>query len=106
MDSWEKIAESRIEEWLHRPAHQRTTPADGVAPLPLELQILEEVLNLYSRASSCPDTVEREALIREAGHQEIRLFTLLENSGKPLAAQHLGKILLQARAHCRRNFPK
>jgi hypothetical protein len=96
--SWEKLAEARIREWLARPAHDRPGAAIAGGPvLPLELQLLEDVLRLRDEAAACADPAESDALRRQATDLETRLLIVLESSGRPLAAQHFAQLFLEIR---------
>ena len=100
MPSWEQLAEARIQEWLHRPAAERPTSADfGVDP-PLEVQLLQGILQLYSEAMAATSPAARSEALKRASSEETRLFILLEKEERPLAAQHLASLLMKARARC------
>ena len=97
MTHWEKLAEARIREWLERPARDRAGGAFAGGPvLPLELQLLEELLELHARTESA-DATEAAALRRRASNLEIRLLVMLETSGRPLAAQRFAELLTALR---------
>jgi hypothetical protein len=101
MPSWEQLAEARIQEWLHRPADQRTTAADAGVDPPLEVQLLQDVLQAYSEARAATTEAARAEALRRASSEETRLFILLEKAERPLAAQHLAGLLMKARAACK-----
>ena len=101
MPSWEQLAEARIQEWLRRPAEQRGSPADAAIDPPLEVQLLQDVLQLYSEAMAATSAEAKAEALRRASSEETRLFILLEKSDRPLAAQHLASLLMKARAHCK-----
>ena len=101
MPSWEQLAEARIQEWLRRPAGERGgAPADALIDPPLEVQLLQEILGLYSEARAAKNPEAKAAALRRASSEETRLFILLEKAERPLAAQHLAAMLMKARAHC------
>ncbi len=101
MPSWEQLAEARIQEWLHRPADQRPTSADSGVDPPLEVQLLQDILQLYSEAMAATSPEARNEALRRASSEETRLFILLEKQDRPLAAQHLAGLLMKARARCK-----
>jgi hypothetical protein len=100
MDPFRLLAEARIREWLSRPEAERAQiEADAPAPVaPLEVQLYDEALALYARARQTHDEDERRALLERAARVETRLMVLLEESGRPLAAQKLAERLAQERS--------
>ena len=100
MPSWDRLAEARIQEWLHRPAGQRPTSADAGVDPPLEVQLLQDILQLYTEAVAATNEAARSEALKRASQEETRLFILLEKSERPLAAQHLASLLMRARARC------
>jgi hypothetical protein len=100
MPSWEQLAEARIQEWLHRPVGQRPAAADAGIDPPLEVQLLQDVLQLYSEAVAAKTEAAKTEALRRASMEETRLFILLEKADRPLAAQHLASLLMKARARC------
>ena len=100
MPSWDQLAEARIQEWLHRPAAQRPSAADAGVDPPLEVQLLQDILQLYTEALAAKSAAARSEALRRASQEETRLFILLEKSDRPLAAQHLAALLMKARARC------
>jgi hypothetical protein len=101
MPSWEQLAEARIQEWLRRPADQRGgSAADAGIDPPLEVQLLQGILQLYSEAMAAKNAEAKAAALKRASSEETRLFILLEKAERPLAAQHLAGMLMKARARC------
>ena len=101
MPSWDQLAEARIQEWLHRPADQRPSVADAGIDPPLEVQLLQEILQLYSEAMAAKNATAKGEALKRASQEETRLFILLEKDERPLAAQHLASMLMKARARCK-----
>ena len=95
--SWERIAEARVQEWLRRPAKERDRPPTQGPVTPLEVQLLHDVLGLLEEARSCDDGTKAAGLRRQADAIQTRLMVVLEDSGRPLTAQHFAKVLQEAR---------
>jgi hypothetical protein len=101
MPSWDQLAEARIQEWLRRPEAEKLPPPEGAGTVPpLEVQLLQEILQLYSEALAAKSPAAKGAALRRASSEETRLFILLEKSERPLAAQHIAGLLMRARARC------
>ncbi len=99
MPAWEKLAEARIREWMQRPTKDRACALDNTLPVAsLEVQLLEEIFQLYRTAAESTDASEAEALRKKASGLETRLLVTLENSERPLAAQYFATLLHEARA--------
>ena len=96
MADWEKLAEARIQEWLARPAPAAPRDTAGSAA-PLEVQLLEEARDLYEQARSCADAAGARAMRERAATIETRIMVLLEESGRPLAAQRFAQMLAEVR---------
>ena len=98
VDAWKRLAEARIREWLRKPASERLAgnPWEG-AVVPLELQLLEEVVRMHEAAASAEDRGEANTLRQQAAALETRLLVVLENAGRPLAAQHFAALLQEIR---------
>ena len=99
MDPWSKLAEARIQEWMKRPEKDREAPLHEALTLaPLEVQLLEDARSLYAQARAA-DEADEAARLREAAAQiETRILVLLEESGRPLAAQQFARMLTEERA--------
>lgn len=98
MTAWERLAEARMQEWLRRPDKDRspaTASLDTVSPL--ELQLLEEIQALLKSASACKDDQESTRLLSRADALQTRLLVVLEDSGRPLAAQYFSNLLAETR---------
>jgi hypothetical protein len=95
--SWERIVEARVQEWLNRPAKERERPASEGPVAPLEVQLLHDVLGLLEEARSCDDDAKAAGLRRQADAIQTRLMVVLEDSGRPLTAQHFARVLQEAR---------
>jgi len=101
MPSWDTLAEARIQEWLRRPeAEKLPPPGDGGTVPPLEVQLLLDILQLYTEALAAKNAAAKSEALKRASQEETRLFILLEKSDRPLAAQHLASLLMQVRARC------
>lgn len=96
-----KLAEARIREWMQRPESERnkSVPAEerATGALPLEVQLFDEARALYEAARRSDDPSARRALIERAASIETRIMVLLEESGRPLAAQQFAKMLADER---------
>lgn len=96
-----KLAEARIREWMQRPESERNKSAvDGesaTSVAPLEVQLFDEARALYETARRSSDPDERRALHERASRIETRIMVLLEESGRPLAAQQFAKMLADER---------
>ncbi len=106
MPSWEMLAEARIQEWLRRPDKERQSPerASGMEALPpMELQMVEEVLKLYKQAAETEDAAQKSERLKRAAEQEVRIFVLLEQAERPLAARHFAELLNNARTCAERS---
>ena len=96
---WQRLAEARIREWLQKPVQERDaggSPAASVTPL--ELQLVEEIVRLHEAVAAAASPAQRDALRKDAASVETRLLVLLETSGRPLAAQHFGRLLQEIRS--------
>lgn len=96
MGIFEKLAEARIRQWQEQSraeptqrAHPATTPTTDT----LEVQLLNDIVALRERITTTTDDTERQALSKSARELEVRLMILLEQSGRPLAAQQLSERL-------------
>ncbi|MFO0563002.1 MAG: hypothetical protein U0269_33585 [Polyangiales bacterium] len=98
-DFFSKLAEARIREWQSRPEKEREAKSDGelVRPAPLEVQLFDEARTLYEKARKSADAVEAAAMREKAAGIETRIMVLLEESGRPLAAQQFAKMLAEER---------
>jgi hypothetical protein len=99
MTHWQRLAEARIREWLQKPATERDaggSPDGAVAPL--EMQLLEDIIRLHETAAAAAEPAEADALRAQAASIETRLLIILEDSGRPLAAQHFGRLLQEIRS--------
>jgi hypothetical protein len=102
MPSWDQLAEARIQEWLRRPEPERRTPVgDGGDVPPLEVQLLQDILQLYTEAVAAKSEAAKRDALKQAAEQESRLFIILERSDRPLAAQHFAGLLQKVRGRCR-----
>jgi hypothetical protein len=98
MDFFSKLAEARIREWQQRPEKERADVASTPLSIaPLEVQLFDEAMGLYARARSTVDPAEREAALAAAARIETRVMVLLEESGRPLAAQQFAKMFAAER---------
>ena len=102
MSSWDELAEARIQEWLRRsePERPRAAADSGAVP-PLEVQLLQEILDLYTEAVATTGSAAKGEALKRAAELETRLFIMLERSDRPLAAQHLAGLLQKVRGRCR-----
>ncbi len=96
--SWERIVEARVQEWLHRPAKERERVASEGPVAPLEVQLLQDALGLLEEARFCGDDVKAAELRKQADCVQTRLMVVLEESGRPLTAQHFARVLQEARS--------
>ncbi|MBL8679727.1 MAG: hypothetical protein JNK05_11205 [Myxococcales bacterium] len=101
MDFFSKLAEARIREWMQRPESERAKSAPageaGTDAAPLEVQLFDEARALYEAARRSDDPDARRALVERAASIETRIMVLLEESGRPLAAQQFAKMLADER---------
>lgn len=103
MDIFSKLAEARIREWQQRPEKEREAKAEGegVNPAPLEVQLFDEARALYAKAQKSADAAEAAELRERAARIETRIMVLLEESGRPLAAQQFARMLAEERERAR-----
>jgi hypothetical protein len=98
MDPWSKLAEARIQEWLKRPEKERAeAPREELTFAPLEVQLLDDARALYAKAREATDPLEQGRLRAAASRVETRILVILEESGRPLAAQEFARMLAEAR---------
>jgi 23S rRNA pseudoU1915 N3-methylase RlmH len=98
MDPWTMLAEARMQEWLRRPAKEReTAETEGLPVAPIEVQLVEDARALHAQARGARDPVEAARLRAEAAQIETRIMVLLEQSGRPLAAQQFARVLAEER---------
>jgi hypothetical protein len=98
-DIFQKLAEARMREWLSRPESERNRSTDEpVSMTPLEVQLFDDARALYERSVSCPSDDEAQAMREQAARIETRIMVLLEESGRPLAAQRFAQMLADVRA--------
>lgn len=91
MGTLEQLAEARIREWLERPAAERDAAAVPLDPaIPLEVQLMHDITELDRQALTAND-VDAAALKRRASELMLRLMVILENDGRPLAAQRFAE---------------
>ena len=65
MPSWDQLAEARIQEWLRRPEAEKLPPPAGAGTVPpLEVQLLQDILQLYTEALAAKSA---EAKARPSG---------------------------------------
>lgn len=89
MTNLNELAEAKIREWLERPPAERETTSPALeADLPLEVQLMVDIAQLDRLAHETQDRELAEAMTRKASELELRLMIVLENQGRPLAAQH------------------
>ncbi len=98
MSTWERLAEARIKEWMARPDSEKTPSTEPAgAVVPLEVQLLQEIVQLYKTVATAREQSEIDAARKRALMLEARLFILLEVSGRPLAVRHFEHILQEIR---------
>ena len=98
MDPWTMLAEARMQEWMNRPAKEReAAPAEALADVPLEVQLVDDARLIYAQARGARDPAEAARLRAEAAEIETRIMVLLEQSGRPLAAQQFARVLAEER---------
>jgi hypothetical protein len=85
---WQNLAEARIREWLSRPPEERLRTEFPLEPYkPLELQLMDAILELdrLVREKAAPEEIP--LLRRQAENLMVRLLVLLEHEGRPLTAR-------------------
>lgn len=89
--SLDLLTEARIREWLQRSPEERARAGSLATPgLPLEVQLQQEIRALDKlAATTIADDVS--ALTQRANQRMLQLMVLLENEGRPLAAQRLAE---------------
>lgn len=98
MDFFSKLAEARIREWQQRPEKERAEAAsEPLSIAPLEVQLFDEAKALYERARASGEPAERDAALAAAARIETRVMVLLEESGRPLAAQQFARMFAAER---------
>lgn len=98
MDPWTMLAEARMREWMNRPEKEReAAPAEALADVPLEVQLVDDARLIYAQARGARDPAEAARLRAEAAEIETRIMVLLEQSGRPLAAQQFARVLAEER---------
>ena len=84
---------------MKRPEKEREAARpESLAPAPLEVQLLEDARALYAQARAADDADEAARLREAAAQIETRILVLLEESGRPLAAQQFARMLTEERA--------
>jgi hypothetical protein len=96
MSDWNKVAETRFEQWLRTVPDRRSQ--QEAPTLPIETQLLDEALELTRDAFELPEGPARTAGLRRASEVETRLLLLLERSDRPHAASRVSELLAEARA--------
>jgi len=89
----ERMAEARIRQWQERRPEERTAHGSGLPTETLEVQLLNDIVALRDQITRATDDTTHQALTRTARELEVRLMILLEQSGRPLAAQQLSERL-------------
>ncbi len=90
--SLDLLTEARIREWLQRSPEERTRVGALATPgLPLEVQLLQEIRALDQLTTTTTNVADVEALRQRANQLMLQLMVLLENEGRPLAAQRLAE---------------
>lgn len=89
----ERMAEARIRQWQERRPEDRAVHGRGLPTETLEVQLLNDIVTLREQITEAPDDTTRQALTKTARELETRLMILLEQSGRPLAAQQLSERL-------------
>jgi hypothetical protein len=88
MTGFDLLAEMRMREWLQRPAAERASSPPDVDPaLPLEIQLLRDVVVLDHLATRATGE-EATMLRRRADELMLRAVLILERDGRPLAVEH------------------
>lgn len=89
MSAIDLMAESRIREWLLKSPEERARSEPDPDPaLPLELQLMQDVLGMDRMAEKSKSSMEASILQQKANELMLRLMILLETEGRPLVAQH------------------
>ena len=98
MSAIDLMAESRIRAWLLKSPEERARSEPDPDPaLPLELQLMQDVLGMDRLAEKSGSSTEAAVLQQKANELMLRLMILLETEGRPLVAQHFVAQRLQAR---------
>jgi len=92
MGIFDLLAEARIKEWQNRePDQSDQTAGEAVAIVgnePMEVQLFKEIIALHDSAGHA-EPAERQELLEKARRLQIQLMVVLEQSGRPLAAQQV-----------------
>lgn len=91
MTGMDKLAEARIRDWV-----QRGRPRTGheVDVPSLETQLLQEIVDLRKKAKAALDPQERSEALGRARSLRTQLVVLLEQTGRPLAARGVDRLLM------------
>jgi hypothetical protein len=90
--SLDLLMEARIREWLQRSPEERARVGALATPgLPLEVQLQQEIRALDKLAAATTNAADVAALTQRANQLMLQLMVLLENEGRPLAAQRLAE---------------
>ncbi len=93
MGVFERLAEARIRQWQARKPEDRVAHGGGAQVESLEVQLLNDIVALREQIANAMEDATREGLSKTARELEVRLMILLEQSGRPLAAQQLSERL-------------
>lgn len=99
MGIFDLLAEARIREWLERSPEQKKKEAEEALTItgtePMEVQLFKEILMLHKSADKTADQTEQHELLAKATKLQTQLMVVLENSGRPLAAQQVSENIRQ-----------
>ncbi|GFO69495.1 hypothetical protein GMLC_30740 [Geomonas limicola] len=95
MGIFDLLAEARIREWQERSPEEKRQLAEHAVTItgdePLEVQLFKEVIALRKAAQKEPESETKDAMLAKATKLQIQLMVVLEQSGRPLAAQKVAE---------------
>ena len=99
MGIFDLLAEARIREWQERSPEQKEKEAEEslaiIGTEPMEVQLFKEIIMLHKLADKATEQSEKNEILIKANKLQIQLMEVLEQSGRPLAAQQVSENIRQ-----------
>jgi hypothetical protein len=98
MGIFDLLTEARIREWQERSPEQKKEAEESLAITgtePMEVQLFKEIIMLHNLADKTTEQSEKKEILTKATKLQIQLMEVLEQSGRPLAAQQVSENIRQ-----------
>ena len=99
MGIFDLLVDARIREWQERSPEQKSREVAEALVItgtePMEVQLFKEIIMLHKSAGKISDQSEQNEVLETANKLQVQLMVVLEQSGRPLAAQQVAENIRQ-----------